>query len=86
MPVYTPPINDIKFVLHDVLDAQSLSKLSGYEDVSEDLIDSIIEEGGKICEHVLFPLNLSGDQEGCTFKDGEVTTPKGFKDAYDTFF
>jgi len=85
MPVYTPPIDDIKFVLHDVLKAESLSTLPGYEDVSTDLIDSIIEEGGKICEEVLFPLNQSGDQEGCTYKDGEVTTPKGFKDAYTTF-
>ena len=85
MPVYNAPIDDIKFVLHDVLKAESLSKLPGYEEVSVDLIDSIIEEGGKICEEVLFPLNQSGDQEGCTYKDGEVTTPSGFKEAYKTF-
>lgn len=85
MPVYSPPLDDIKFVLHEVLDAQSLSTLPGYEDVSADLIDQIIEEGGKICEQVLFPLNQSGDAEGCTFNDGAVTTPAGFKAAYDTF-
>ena len=85
MPVYTPPIDDIKFVLHEVLEAKSLAEFPGYEEVSEDLIDQILEEGGKICEEVLFPLNLSGDQEGCSYKDGEVTTPKGFKEAYDTF-
>ena len=85
MPSYTPPIDDIKFVLHDVLNAERLTEISGYEDVSQDLIDQIIEEGGKICEEVLFPVNLSGDEEGCTFNGGEVTTPKGFKEAYKTF-
>lgn len=85
MPVYSPPSENIKFILHDVLKAESLSALSGYEDVSVDLIDQIVEEGGKICEEVLFPINLSGDQEGCTYNDGDVTTPKGFKEAYDTF-
>lgn len=85
MPTYRPPIENIKFVLHDVLNAEKISELPGYEDATPDIIDQILEEGGKICEEVLFPLNQSGDQEGCTFKDGEVTTPKGFKEAYDTF-
>jgi len=78
MPVYTPPAENIKFILHDVLNAEQLSELPGYEDVSQDLIDQIIEEGGKICEEVLFPLNQSGDQEGCTYENGVVRTPKGF--------
>ena len=85
MPTYTPPIDNIKFILHDVLGAAQLADLPGYEEVSEDLMNQIIEEGGRICEEVLFPLNLSGDQEGCAFDDGHVTTPKGFKEAYDTF-
>lgn len=85
MPVYNPPAENIKFILHDVLNASSLSELPGYEDFSEDLMDQIIEEGGKICEEVLFPLNQSGDQEGCTYENGVVRTPKGFKEAYDTF-
>ena len=85
MPVYRPPIENIKFILHDVLNAAELSELPGYEEVSEDLIDQILEEGGKVCEEVFFPLNQSGDQEGCTFNDGEVKTPEGFKEAYDTF-
>ena len=85
MPVYSPPQENIKFILHDVLNASSLSDLPGYEDVSEDLIDQILEEGGKICADVLFPLNQSGDQEGCTYENGVVRTPKGFKEAYDTF-
>ncbi len=85
MPTYNPPIRDIKFVLHEVLEAETLSTLDGYEDVSSDLLDQIIEEGGKLCAEVLFPLNLSGDQEGCKYENGTVTTPEGFKDAYKTF-
>jgi alkylation response protein AidB-like acyl-CoA dehydrogenase len=85
MPVYSPPIKDIKFIMHDVLKAETLNQLPGYEDVSADLIDQILEEGGKVCENVFFPLNQSGDAEGCTLKDGEVTTPKGFIEAYKTF-
>ena len=85
MPVYKAPLDDIRFVLHDVLKADSLSGLRGYEDFSGELGDQILEEGAKICEQVLFPINLSGDQEGCRFDDGNVYTPKGFKEAYDTF-
>ena len=85
MPVYHPPIDNIKFILHDVLGAESLTELPGYEEVSRDLANQIIEEGGKICEEVLFPINQSGDQEGCHYENGVVRTPKGFKEAYDTF-
>lgn len=85
MPVYTPPLKDIQFILNDVLDMEEVSTLPGCEDFSGELADQILEEGGKICEEVLFPLNHSGDIEGCTLKDGEVTTPKGFKEAYQTF-
>jgi alkylation response protein AidB-like acyl-CoA dehydrogenase len=85
MPIYNPPIRDIQFVLHEVLEAETLSSLEGYKDVSADLLDQIIEEGGKLCAEVLFPLNLSGDQEGCKYENGTVTTPEGFKEAYKTF-
>ncbi len=85
MPIYNAPLDDIRFVLHEVLNAEKLSKLPGYEEATRDLIDPVLEEGAKICQDVLFPINQSGDQEGCTFKDGEVATPKGFKEAYQTF-
>lgn len=85
MPVYTAPLDDIRFILHDVLNAEALADLEGYEDFSGDLADQIIEEGGKICEQVLQPINLSGDQEGCRLENGVVYTPAGFKEAYDTF-
>lgn len=85
MPVYTAPLEKIRFVLHDVLGAETLSALPGYGEITRDLIDQVLEEGAKICEEVLFPINQSGDKEGCAFKDGVVTTPSGFIEAYKTF-
>ncbi len=85
MPVYQAPLENMKFVLHDVLGAENLSSLPGYEDATPDLIDSILEEAAKLCEEVLFPLNQSGDKEGCTWDNGKVRTPAGFKEAYDAF-
>ena len=85
MPVYKAPMENIKFILHDVLGAEQLTEIPGFEEATPDLVNQILEEGAKICENTLFPLNQSGDAEGCTWKDGEVTTPKGFKEAYDEF-
>lgn len=85
MPIYNAPLDDIRFVLHDVLQAESLTALPGYEEASAELMDQVIEEGAKICEQVLFPLNQSGDEEGCVLENEAVRTPKGFKDAYQSF-
>lgn len=85
MPVYHAPLDHIRFVLQDILEAGRLSALPGYEDATPDLVDQILEEGAKLCEQELFPLNQSGDEEGCTFDNGAVTTPKGFKEAYAAF-
>ncbi len=85
MPLYNPPLKDIRFIIEDVLQAECLSSLPGYEDFSYDLAQQVLEEGGKLCADVLFPLNLSGDDEECHFDNGSVTTPKGFKEAYDAF-
>ena len=85
MPVYNAPMENIKFVLHDVLGVEQLTEIPEFAEATPELIDQILEEGAKICENTLFPLNQSGDEEGCTWKDGEVTTPKGFKEAYDEF-
>jgi alkylation response protein AidB-like acyl-CoA dehydrogenase len=85
MPVYKAPLENMRFVLHDVLNAGQLAELPGYEQATPDLMDSIIDEGAKICEEVLFPLNQSGDAEGCTYDNGKVKTPKGFKEAYNTY-
>ncbi len=86
MPEYKAPTRDIQFVLHEVLNVEEHYKtVRGDEDVNRELIDAIIEEGAKFCENELAPLNRSGDEEGCTFEDGVVTTPKGFKEAYQKF-
>lgn len=83
MPTYAAPLRDMRFVAHEVFSASDiLTALPGFEDATEDLIDAVIEECGKLCEGVLAPLNQVGDEEGCRFENGEVTTPKGFKDAY----
>lgn len=85
MPVYTAPLEDIRFVLHEVLGVEALSALPGHEDATPETIDSIIEEGAKLCEQVLFPLNQSGDVQGCHFAEGSVRVPTGFPEAYRTF-
>src|SRR5262249_54208577 len=85
MAVYKAPIKDINFVLNEVLDVAQLAELPGYADATPDLIQAILEEAGKLCENVLFPINRTGDEEGCTYENGVVRTPKGFKEAYDLF-
>ena len=85
MPVYKAPMNDIQFVLHEVIGVEKLAQYEGYEEASRDLVDAVLGEGARMCEEVLQPLNLSGDQEGCHFENGEVRTPKGFKEAYDQY-
>src|SRR3546814_7333806 len=82
MPSYTAPIKDFQFVLHDVLQMEKLSNQLGFTDASRDVIDAVLEEGGKFMSEVTAPLNQSGDQEGCHWDNGVVTTPKGFKEAY----
>ena len=85
MPSYQAPLRDMRFCLYDVFGGDDLATLPGYEDFTRDLIDPVLDEAAKLCEEVLHPLNRSGDEEGCTWKDGEVTTPKGFKEAYTLF-
>ena len=86
MPQYTPPLRDFQFVLHEVLDAQSqLADLPRHAEVNRELIDQVLEEGGKFCAEVLFPLNRSGDEEGCRHVGDGVETPKGFKEAWEKF-
>ncbi len=84
MPSYKAPLREYKFLLNDVLDIGRYSNLPTFADAPLDLIESVLEEGGKFCEGVLAPLNKAGDEHGCTrHADGSVTTPPGFKDAYD---
>ncbi len=85
MQVYQAPIRDMQFVLHELHDSATLSALPGLEEVSPELIDSILEEAGKFAANVLLPINASGDEEGCTYENGIVRTPAGFKQAYRQF-
>lgn len=87
MPNYTAPLNDMSFVLFDVLKAQQLSLCPGFEDANEEMIRAVLDEAAKLAENILQPINQSGDIEGCHY-DPEtklVTTPKGFKEAYKAF-
>ncbi|MDR3450682.1 MAG: acyl-CoA dehydrogenase C-terminal domain-containing protein [Alphaproteobacteria bacterium] len=85
MPVYKAPLEDIRFVLNEVIDAPALAALPGYADATADGVDTILDAAAQVCEEVLFPLNQPGDAEGCTFDNGAVKTPAGFKDAYQIF-
>ena len=83
MPRYDAPVRDMQFVLHDLLSIQNYSNLPGFEDATPDLVDQILEEGGKFASEVLFPLNKVGDRQGCVRNaDATVKTPDGFPEAY----
>ena len=85
MATYTAPLRDMKFVYRELFNGDDLQNLPGYGDFSADVVDAVLEEAGKLATEVLFPINRSGDEEGCTYENGVVRTPKGFKEAYDQF-
>ncbi len=86
MTTYAAPLKDMQFVLNDVLQISKYSNLPGFADASEDVVEAILEEGAKMAANVLHPINQSGDKEGCTrHDDASVTTPKGFKEAYQVY-
>jgi alkylation response protein AidB-like acyl-CoA dehydrogenase len=86
MPIYKAPVNDTLFILNDVLALERYNNLPGFADATGDMLEAIAGEAAKLAEEVLFPVNLSGDQEGCKRLDGNtVTVPKGFKQAYDLY-
>ena len=88
MPIYTPPLRDQQFVLHEVLHAvDEFKAMPVHAEVDADTLNQVVEEAGKFCSEVLLPINRSGDEEGCTFDPAThvVQTPKGFKEAYAQF-
>ena len=85
MPIYNPPLRDMRFVMHEVLRVEDEFKaLPAHAETDADTINAVLEEGGKFAAEVAFPLNISGDAEGCKLDktNHAVTTPKGFKEAY----
>lgn len=85
MPSYQPPLRDMQFLLHEVFEVtQEFKAMPRHAEVDAETVNAVLEEAGKFASDVIFPLNISGDEEGCTLNRDthEVTTPKGFKQAY----
>ncbi len=86
MPTYKAPLRDMRFLINEVLDYPAhYAGLSNGGEATPDMVAAILEGAATLCEEVLAPLNLSGDQEGCHFHAGEVSTPAGFREAYRQF-
>jgi acyl-CoA dehydrogenase len=85
MTDYTPPLADMRFVLHEMIGLERITALPGCEQVGQELVDAILDEAGKFARDVLAPLNRVGDTEGSRLVDDVVRTPTGFRDAYQQF-
>lgn len=83
---YKAPLEDMFFLLQRVFKLEkSLAEIPQYQDFDENLYQAVLQEAAKFCEEVLFPINRNGDEQGCNFSQGKVTTPDGFKQAYEAF-
>jgi alkylation response protein AidB-like acyl-CoA dehydrogenase len=85
MPTYTPPLRDMQFVMHELLHVcEDFKAIPKHAELDADTINAVLEEGGKFAKDVIFPINISGDTEGCQIDQTThaVTTPAGFKEAY----
>ncbi|WP_419797190.1 MAG: acyl-CoA dehydrogenase [Terasakiella sp.] len=85
MTEYNAPITEMEFLIKDVFDLNSITALPGYEEATPDMVDAILEEAGKLGRDVIAPLAQASDEQGATWKDNEVTTSPGFKEAYAQF-
>ena len=85
MPSYSAPLKDYQFLLHRVFKVEELSQTSLFEHATPDVFDAVLTEAARFCENVLAPINRSGDEQGCQFENGRVTTPDGFREAYALF-
>lgn len=82
---YQAPISDLRFILHHVVKIEETLGLDAFQSLDSNLCDAVLEEAGKFANHELAPLNKIGDEQGCSYRDGAVTTPQGFKEAYQKF-
>lgn len=83
---YTAPLRDMKFVLHELLDVQShYARLPAYRELDAETTNSYLEAAADFAQTVIAPLNRTGDIEGCRYQDGQVYTPTGFKEAYESY-
>ena len=83
MPKYQAPLRDMKFLLNEVLEIGSYSNLPRFADAPSDVVDAVLDGGAAFATEILQPLNAVGDRQGCKRNaDGSVTTPKGFREAY----
>jgi hypothetical protein len=85
MPIYEAPLRDLRFVIHELMEVDKYSNLPVFSEAPSDIVDAVLEEGAKVAEQILLPLNQVGHEEGCTFKDGDVTAPTGFKEGFATY-
>ena len=85
MSDYRAPIKDMRFVMDEIAGFAEIGQLPGCEEATPDLADAILDEAAKLASEVLAPLNRLGDQQGCQLTASGVTTPKGWKEAYDQY-
>ncbi len=85
MPCYKTPLREMRFIYNELFDSQTIEQLPGFAEITPDLVFAMLEEAGKFCEERLMPINQSGDEEGCRFNEGQVSTPAGFIQAYRDF-
>ena len=85
MTVFKAPIRDFQFVLNDYLNIGQYKDVPGFADAGPELMTPVLEEAGKLCEEVLFPLNQKGDRQGLKYDNGKVILPDGFMEAYKTY-
>src|SRR3546814_2311299 len=86
MGTYAAPLYAIRFLLYGLLNyEEQVTALPGCAEATRELVDAVLVRSARFCENELLPLNRSGDEEGCSFENGVVRTPKGFKELYDAF-
>jgi alkylation response protein AidB-like acyl-CoA dehydrogenase len=85
MPSYKAPVEDFMFLFHELLEIDKRTDLPGFDELTPDMTQAILEGGAKFCEEVLQPLNQVGDEHGCVLENGVVRTPPGFKEAFEKY-